>query len=147
MGVANHYKDNGILVTWNSVPTPYPKYHLFFSVLGVTFRHVGNLERIQGRMIRTVKELNTVSYKESWYELQSLGWNKLEKEMATHSSTLAWKIPWTEQPGRLQTMGSQRLGHDGATSLTHSLKCKVREGCYLRYYKILWKSYRKELKS
>ena len=36
----------------------------------------------------------------------------LEKEMATHSSTLAWKIPWTEEPDRLQSMGSQRVGHD-----------------------------------
>ena len=36
----------------------------------------------------------------------------LEKEMATHSSTLGWKIPWTEEPGRLQSMGSQRVGHD-----------------------------------
>ena len=36
----------------------------------------------------------------------------LEKAMATHSSTLAWKIPWTEKPGRLQSMGSLRVGHD-----------------------------------
>ena len=36
----------------------------------------------------------------------------LEKEMATHSSTLAWKIPWTEEPGRLQSMALQRVGHD-----------------------------------
>ena len=36
----------------------------------------------------------------------------LEKEMATHSSTLAWKIPWMEEPGTLQSMGSQRVGHD-----------------------------------
>jgi len=36
----------------------------------------------------------------------------LEKEMATHSSTLAWKIPWMEEPGRLQSMGSQKVGHD-----------------------------------
>ena len=35
-----------------------------------------------------------------------------EKAMAPHSSTLAWKIPWTEEPGRLQSMGSQRVGHD-----------------------------------
>ena len=35
-----------------------------------------------------------------------------EKAMATHSSTLAWKIPWTEEPGRLQSMGSRRVGHD-----------------------------------
>ena len=56
-----------------------------------------------------VKRLPTM--RESW--VQSLGWEDLlEKEMATHSSTLAWKIPWTEEPGRLQSMGSQRLGHD-----------------------------------
>ena len=48
----------------------------------------------------------------------SLGWeDPLEKEMATHSSTLAWKIPWTEEPGRLQSMGPHRVGHDWATSL------------------------------
>ena len=42
----------------------------------------------------------------------------LEKEMATHSSTLAWRIPWREEPGRLQSMGSQRVRHDWATSLS-----------------------------
>ena len=41
-----------------------------------------------------------------------------EKAMAPHSSTLAWKIPWTEEPGRLQSMGSLRVGHDRATSLS-----------------------------
>ena len=49
-----------------------------------------------------VKRLPTVS--KTW--VQSLGWEDLEKEMATHSSTLAWKIPRTEEPGRLQSMGS-----------------------------------------
>ena len=45
--------------------------------------------------------------------VQSLVWeDPLEKEMATHSSILAWKIPWTEEPGRLQSMGSQRVRHD-----------------------------------
>ena len=44
----------------------------------------------------------------------------LEKGMATHSSTFAWKIPRTEEPGRLQSMGSQRVGHNWVTSLTHS---------------------------
>ena len=54
--------------------------------------------------------------------VQFLGWEDLlEKEMATHSSILAWRIPRTEEPGRLQSMGSQRVGHDWATSLTHSL--------------------------
>ena len=46
-------------------------------------------------------------------QVQSPGWeDPLEKETATHSSTLAWKIPWTEEPGGLQSMGSQRVGHD-----------------------------------
>ena len=45
--------------------------------------------------------------------VRSLGLEDLlEKEMATHSSTLAWKVPWTEEPGRLQFMGSQRVGHN-----------------------------------
>ena len=43
---------------------------------------------------------------------------KSEKAMAPHSSTLAWKIPWTEEPGRLQSMGSLRVGHDSVTSLS-----------------------------
>ena len=48
---------------------------------------------------------------ETW--VQSLGWeDPLEKEMATRSSTLAWNISWMEEPGRLQSMGSQRIGHD-----------------------------------
>ena len=41
--------------------------------------------------------------------------------MATHSSILAWKVPWMEEPGKLQSMGSQRVGHDWATSLSLSL--------------------------
>ena len=46
-------------------------------------------------------------------QVQSLGWeDPLEKEMAIHSSTIAWKIPWREEPGRLQSMGLQRVGHD-----------------------------------
>ena len=57
---------------------------------------------------------------ETW--IQSLGReDPLEKEMATHSTTLAWKIPWMEAPGRLPFMGSQRVGHDRATSLSLSL--------------------------
>ena len=48
---------------------------------------------------------------ETW--VQSLGWeDPLEKKMATHSSILAWRIPWMEEPGGLQSTGSQRIGHD-----------------------------------
>ena len=54
---------------------------------------------------------------ETW--VLSLDWeDPLEKEMATHSSTLAWKIPWMEEPGRLQSMGSQRVRHNWATEHT-----------------------------
>ena len=58
---------------------------------------------------QTVKRLPTM-----WEtQVQSLGGeDPLEKEMATHSSTLGWKIPWTGECGRLQSMGSQRVGHD-----------------------------------
>ena len=60
-------------------------------------------------MAQTVKHLPTM--RETW--IQSLGQEDLlEKEMATHSSVLAWKIPWTEKPGGLQAMGSQRVRHD-----------------------------------
>ena len=53
---------------------------------------------------------------ETW--VQSLGWeDPLEKEMATHSSILAWKIPWMEQPGGLRSTGSQRVGHNFTTLL------------------------------
>ena len=60
-------------------------------------------------MAQTVKHLPTM--RETW--VQSLGREDLlEKEMATHSSLLAWKIPWMEEPGRLQFIGSQRVGHN-----------------------------------
>ena len=55
---------------------------------------------------------------------RSLGWeDPLEKEMAIYSRTVAWKIPWTVEPDRLQSMGSQRVGHDWANSL-HSTICQ-----------------------
>ena len=52
----------------------------------------------------------------------------LEEEMAIHSSILAWKIPWTEEPGRLQSMGLQRVGHDSATSLSFKLSAQFPKG-------------------
>ena len=66
---------------------------------------------------QTVKRLSTM-----WEtRVQALGWeDPLEKEMAIHSSTIAWKISWTEDPGRLPSMGSQRIGHDWVTSLSLS---------------------------
>ena len=62
---------------------------------------------------------NPPAMQETW--VQSLGWeDPLEKEMATHSSTLAWEIPWREEPGGLQSMGSHRVGHDWGTACTHT---------------------------
>ena len=60
-------------------------------------------------VVQMVKHLPTM-----WEtQVPSLGWeDPLEKEMAAHSSTLAWKIPWTVERCRLQSMGSQRVGHD-----------------------------------
>ena len=66
-------------------------------------------------MAQTVKRLPTLQ--ETW--VQSLGWaDPLEKEMAAHSSILAWEIPWTEEPGGLQSMGLQRM--DTTERLTHT---------------------------
>ena len=68
-------------------------------------------------MAQTVKHLPTMP--ETW--ARSLGQeDPLEKEMATYSSILAWKIPWMEELGGLQFIGSQRVGHDCATSLSLS---------------------------
>ena len=58
---------------------------------------------------QTVKRVSTMQET----RVRSLGWeDPLEKEMAIYSSTIAWKIPWTKEPSRLQSMGSQRVGHD-----------------------------------
>ena len=85
---------------------------------------------------QTVKHLPSMQETSVW----SLGReNPLKKETATHSSTLAWKIPWMEEPGRLQSMGLQRVGHDWVTSFSlfyitrsnnlHKVKVKVAQSC------------------
>ena len=69
-------------------------------------------------VVQTVKRLPTM--RET--KVRSLGQeDPLEKEMATHSSILAWKIPWTEEPERLQSTGWQRVGYDREISLSLSL--------------------------
>jgi len=71
------------------------------------------VDSILKTMTQMVKNLPAMQ--ETW--IQPLGWkDPLEKGMATHSSILACRIPWTEGPGRLQSMGLQRLGHDWATN-------------------------------
>ena len=67
--------------------------------------------------------------RETW--VQSLDpEDPLEKKMATHSSILAWRIPWTEEPGGLQSVGSQRVGHDWATSLSLSQSLALRPAAF-----------------
>ena len=78
----------------------------------------GITDSMASLVAQTVKRLPTMQE----IRVQSLGQEDLlEKEMATHSSILAWKIPWTEEPGRLQSMGSQKVGDDWVTSLSLSL--------------------------
>ena len=68
-------------------------------------------------------------------QVRSLGWeDPLEEGMATHSSILAWRIPWTEEPGGLQSTGSHRVGHDWATITHIQHLIKIRTGFYLRYW-------------
>ena len=57
--------------------------------------------------------------------------------MAPHSSTLAWKIPWTEEPGGLQSMGSRRVGHDGVISLFHF--CALEKGTATHSSVLAWR--------
>ena len=93
------------------------------------------MDRLTSLVAQMVKRLPTV--RET--RVQSPGREDLlEKEMATHSSILAWKISWTEKPGSLQSTGSQRVGHDWATSL-HSLIREVEASPFHR-----WKSWRPE---
>ena len=80
----------------------YPVTHQFYHKIGPLIRGRTSLAA------QTVKRLSTVQET----RIRALGWeDPLEKEMAIHSSTIVWKIPWTEEPGRLQSMGSQRVGH------------------------------------
>ena len=82
---------------WNELPFPSPGI-LYIVVCMWASLVAQRLKRLPGM-------------RETW--VRSLGWeDPLEKETATHSSTLAWRIPWRAEPGRLRSMGSQRVGHD-----------------------------------
>ena len=77
------------------------------SWLEIQFHFLGFID--SSLVAQTVKHLPIMQET----RVQSLGWEDLlQKEMATHSSILAWKIPWMEEPDRLQSMKSQRVGHD-----------------------------------
>ena len=81
-------------------PIPRVSFHLIYGFLSLVAQMLKRLPAVW----------------ETW--VQSLGQEgSLEKEMATHSSILAWRIPWMEEPGGLQSTGSQRIGHNQTTSL------------------------------
>ena len=114
--------------TWNYIRSAWNSFFLFLN--SNNFIEIYFTYHRLPWLAQTVKLLSATW--ETW--VRSLGGeDSLEKEMATHSSTLAWKIPWTEEPGRLQSMGLQRVGHDWATFLSFlhipyvsCLKCMVR---------------------
>ena len=90
-----------------------------------SFLHGGQEDPEPSLVAQTVKRLPAMQETRA----QSLGReDPLEREMAPHSSILAWKMPWTEEPGRLQSMGSQRVGHDWATSLSLFKKTVMGQG-------------------
>ena len=101
------------------LPSVFPRIRVFSneSVLHIRWPKYWSFSFSNSLVTQTVKPLPAM--RET--RVRSLGWeDPLEKEMATHSSTLAWKIPWTEEPGRLQSVGSQRVVHDWATPLSLS---------------------------
>ena len=103
----------------SQVPSQPCAVHLFIFWSGVLTSSMISKLTLTSLVAQMVKRLSTMW--ETW--VRSLGQeDPLEKEMEIHSSTIAWKIPWTEEPGRLQSMGSQRVGHDWATSLMTSRK-------------------------
>ena len=86
-------------------------------------KHIHSIGYFRSSLVaQMVKHLPTM-----WEtQVRSLGWeDPLEKEMATHSNILAWRIPWAEEPGRLQSMGSKRVGHDWVTSLSLSIQWQL----------------------
>ena len=89
-----------------------PNFILFFLKRSLKFYKLQAPHHVAFTGGSAVKNLPaTQDMQEAW--VQSLGWeDPLEKEMVTSASVLAWRIPWTEKPGRLQSMGSQRVRHD-----------------------------------
>ena len=71
------------------------------------------IKKVSHKMLKTNKQTKNLPFmKTKICNIFSVASLCLEKAMATHSSTLAWNIPWTEEPGGLQSMGSERVGHD-----------------------------------
>ena len=119
---SNTYSNSNPLPAVQGIKNHTVKYFLIFKQI---------FTLIQGfmQLLRT-----HLSIQETWF--QSLGWeDPLEKEMATQSSILVWKIPWTEEPGGLQSMGLQRVRHDWAHPYYLALTKKlIRAQRFLKYW-------------
>ena len=88
-------------------------------------------DRLGGSLVAQIVK-NRPAMQETW--VWSLGQeDPLEKQMATHSSILAWRIPWTEKPGGLQSMGSQRVRHDWATNTHTKIDISYKYQCVPKY--------------
>ena len=108
---ANYMGLSHVIFYWSHLPALWEKVFSLYYAKGGAFL-----------VAQRIKHLPVMQ--KTW--VQSLGWeDSLEKEMATHSSILAWRIPWTEEPSKLQSVGLQRVRHDWATSLSFFL-CKRR---------------------
>ena len=82
-------------------------------------QHIFNCPYLLVGLPQWVSSKESPARQETWF--QSLGEHPLEKEMATYSSILAWKTPWTEEPGGLQSIGSHRVEHNWACTHLHAL--------------------------
>ena len=79
---------------------------LFSKIINHGYNNLNNGASLVAQMVNYLPAMRKT-------QVRSLGWeDALEKEMATHSNILAWRIPWTEEPGGLQSTGLQRVGHD-----------------------------------
>ena len=124
--IGNGSKVSSVGVRLRKMQTSFPQQCLwwqknqgpeFFSWL---WPSVGRLVGLPDSSAGKESTCNAGDRREKEKRVQSLGQeDPLGEEMATHSIILAWKIPWTEEPGGLQSMGSQRVGHDWATEPTH----------------------------
>ena len=121
----------GGVMAWGNIS--YTKVAKFLAdVLGAGF--VGVYWSVRASLVAQMVK-NLPAMREIW--IQSLGWkDPLKKEMATHSSILSWRILWTEEPGGLQSMGSQRVRHNWVTGISSIALCNV--PFYPWQYSLFW---------
>jgi len=112
-----HLRDESRQWTYSFCHTPYRHHHTPTHARTIRNTPTSAWASLVAQMVKNLPAMQET-------RVQSLGWeDPLEKVMATHSSILAWRIPWTAEPGRLQSTRSQRAGHDWATNTHFSTPC------------------------